>query len=237
MVAASVLALIDLVALLDSQIVGIAIDMTVGLHLPERHIVRIALLDTPVEKSLQPKSSAKRGVLGRGAHGGVVQLELGEEVGMLHIEVVLLRHIFHILLQLLRSKGRNLIPEIGITFHFPFPCLQTFKPSEHGTDSACVLGLVLGQILLGSVKEAASPWSGVISLGILLALSVGVEEVINDGGQNRAGHILVNIRLYIRNHFLQRVVELLTYLLGHFLRVLITGDFAVPIDGVDVHGG
>ena len=54
MVTASVLALIDLVALLDGQIVGIAIDMTVGLHLPERHIVRIALLDTPVEKCLQP---------------------------------------------------------------------------------------------------------------------------------------------------------------------------------------
>ena len=33
MVAASVLTLIDLVALLDSQIVGIGIDMTVGLHL------------------------------------------------------------------------------------------------------------------------------------------------------------------------------------------------------------
>ena len=64
-----------------------------------------------------------------------------------------------------------------------------------------------------------------------------MEEVINDGGKNRAGHILVNIRLYIRYHFLQCVVELLAYLLGHFLRVLVTGDFAVPIDGVDVHGG
>src|SRR5574344_2834263 len=110
MIAASVLALIDLVALLGSQVVGIAIDMTVGLHLPERHIVRIALLYTPVEKCLQPKSSTKRGVLGRGAHGGVVQPELGEEVGMLHIEVVFLRHISNILLQLLRSKGRNLVP-------------------------------------------------------------------------------------------------------------------------------
>ena len=154
---------------------------------------------------------------------------------MLHIEVVLLCHILHILLQLLRSKGRNLIPKISITFHFPFPRLQPFKPSEHGTDSACVLGLVLCQILLGSVEEAASPWCGVLSLGILLALSVGVEEVINDGGQNRTGHILVNIRLHIRYHFLQRVVELLTHLLGHFICVLVTGNFTVPIDGVDIH--
>ena len=64
-----------------------------------------------------------------------------------------------------------------------------------------------------------------------------MKEVINDGCQNRAGNILVNIRLHIRYHFLQRVVELLTHLLRHFLRVLVTGDFAVPIDGVDVHGG
>ena len=64
-----------------------------------------------------------------------------------------------------------------------------------------------------------------------------MEEVINDGCQNMAGHILVNIRLDIRYHFLQRVVELLTHLLRHFLRVLITRNFAVPIDGGDVHGG
>ena len=66
MVAASVLTLIDLVALLDSQIVGIAIDMTVGLHLPERHIVRVALLYTPVENSFNLSPPLKEEFLEEG---------------------------------------------------------------------------------------------------------------------------------------------------------------------------
>ena len=124
---------------------------------------------------------------------------------------------------------------MGITFHFPFPCFQPFETAEHSLDAACVLGLVLGQILFRSVKESVSPFGGVFLSAFLIDFLVGMQKGINDGGQNRTGHILVNMSLDKRNHVLQGFVELLSYLLRHFLRVLVAGDIAIPIDGVYVH--
>lgn len=122
--------------------------MTVGLYLPERDIVRVAFLDAPVEECLQPKSTVERGVLGRGAHGRVIQPEFGEE---------------------------------------------TIAPCRY-----------------------------FLRLVFLLAFSVGMKKVINDGGQNRPGHILVNMSLNKSNHVLQRLVEVIPHFLGYFLRVLVT---------------